>query len=196
MRIREFLAFVTLACGALCALAQPPSVGKMRDLFVRLQTAQAARGAGRQPARVAFQLTEAELNEYMGYALKATPRPGLQSVTVKLFPYNYVSTYTVVDFDAIEKWKPGTVPMLLRPVLNGRKAVWVDYRFRAANGAATFSVEKAYFQNIRIPAFAVEKMIEVVAARQPEHYDTSKPVPLPFGLRQVATGNHSVSGEN
>ncbi|MFB3828181.1 MAG: hypothetical protein ACE15B_15540 [Bryobacteraceae bacterium] len=181
---------------SVCAIAQPPSVHKIRDLFARLQAAQAERAAGRRPARVAFQLTEAEINEYMGYALKATPRPGLQSVTVKLFPYNYVSTYAVVDFDAVEKWKPGTIPTLLRPVLNGRKAVWVDYRFRTANGAATFSVEKAYFQNIRIPAFAVEKMIAVVAARQPEHYDTSRPVPLPFGLRQVATGSHTVSGEN
>ena len=39
-------------------------------------------------------------------------------------------------------------------------------------------------------------MIEVVAARQPEHYDTSKPVPLPFGLRKVWTGDKVVMGEN
>jgi hypothetical protein len=117
-------------------------------------------------------------------------------VSVKFFPANYVSTYTVVDFDAVERWKPGTIPFLLKPVLNGRKAIWVDYRFKTENGKVTFAVEKAYFQKLRIPAYAVEKMIQVVAARQPERYDTTKPVPLPFGLRKVETSDKLVMGQN
>jgi len=192
---------VSICAVAVCVFAgstapRPAPVAKMQDLFARLQTAQQQRARGQQPQRVEFQFTEAELNDYMKYALQAVPRPGVHGVTVKLFPYNYVSTYTVVDFDAVEKWKPGTIPTLLRPVLSGRKAVWVDYRFKAEGGTATFSVEKAYFQNVRIPAFVVEKMIAVVAARQPEHYDTTKPLPLPFGLRQVATADKLVRGGN
>ena len=174
----------------------PPAAGKMLGLFGRLQAAQQQRASGGQPQHVAFQLTESEINDYMTYSLRATPRPGLNSVTVKIFPYNYISTYTMVDFDAVERWKPGTVPALLRPVLNGKKAIWVDYRFRTDDGRATFTVEKAYFQSIRLPAFFVEKMIQIVAARQPEHYDTTKPVPLPFGLRRVWTADHVVAGEN
>ena len=168
----------------------------MLRLFAQLQAAQQQKAAGQQPARVQFQFTEAEVNQYLAWSLQATPRPGLNGVSIKMFPYNYVSTYTVVDFDAVERWKPGTVPALLRPVLNGRKAIWVDYRFKAENGLATFSVEKAYFQSIRLPAFFVEKMIQIVAARQPEKYDTTKPVPLPFGLRRLTTGEHVASGEN
>jgi hypothetical protein len=42
----------------------------------------------------------------------------------------------------------------------------------------------------------VGKVIQIVAARQPEHYDTSKPLPLPFGLRQAWTENHIVKGNN
>jgi hypothetical protein len=72
---------------------------------------------------VAFRLNEGEINDYLKYSLKATPRPGLDSVTVKLFPNNYLSTFTIVDFDAVERWKPGTVPALLRPVLSGRKSI-------------------------------------------------------------------------
>jgi hypothetical protein len=123
----------------------------------------------------------------MRYSLHATPRPGLDSVTVKIFPQNYVSTFTVVDFDAIERWKPGTIPVVLRPV---------DYRFSAANSKVTFSVEKAYYDSIRLPAFFVGKMIEIVAARQPEHYDTTKPLPLPFGLRNLWTENQTIKGNN
>ena len=57
-------------------------------------------------------------------------------------------------------------------------------------------MEKAYFQQLRLPAVLVEKVIQVVAARQPEKYDTSKPVPLPFGLQRVWTGERLVMGEN
>jgi hypothetical protein len=49
----------------------------------------------------------------MRYALRTTPRPGVQSLTIKSsLPHNYVSTFTVVDFDAVERWKPGTIPIV------------------------------------------------------------------------------------
>jgi hypothetical protein len=37
-------------------------------------------------------------------------------------------------------------------------------------------------------------MIAIVASRQPEKYDTSKP--LPFGLRNLWTAEKSIGGEN
>ena len=176
---------------AAAAPVRTPAVVKMLDLFQALQASQS-----HNSKHVGFSLTEAELNEYLSYSLQTVPRPGIRSVTVKVFANNYISTFTVVDFDAIERWRPGTVPALLRPVLSGTKAIWLDVRFQARNGAATFSVEKAYFQGIRLPAFFVEKAIQIVAAHQPEKYDTSKPLPLPFGLKQVSTKEHLATGEN
>jgi hypothetical protein len=81
----------------------------------------------------------------------------------------------------VEKWKPGTIPGILRPVLNGKKSIWVDYRFEDDNGKMTFSVEKADYGGLRLPAFFVQEMIKIVAARQRKEYDTSKPMPPPFG---------------
>jgi hypothetical protein len=170
--------------------APPPVVAKFLGLFDQL------RAADSRHQRVAFELSDREINEYMAYALQTTPRPGLVSVVIKIFPYNYVSTSAVIDFDAVERWKPGTIPALLRPVLSGKKSVWVDFRFQAKDGKASFSVEKAYYQNIRLPAFFVEQTIQIVMARQPEKYDTSKPLPLPFGLRRVWTRHHVLMGEN
>lgn len=173
------------------AEAEPPSAAvKMHDLFARL------RAAGESRARVRFELTEAEINEYMRYSLRTAPRPGVEAVAVRIFGGNYVSTLATVDFDAVERWKPGTVPVLLRPVLNGRRCLQLDCRFRAADGKGTFTVEKAYFEGIRLPAFFVAKLIEIVAARQPERYDTTRPVPLPFGLRRVWTAGQTLAGEN
>jgi len=172
----------------------PPVASKFLTLFQELRAA-VAQNSPAHP-HVAFAISATEINDYLKYTLRTIPRPGLDSVTVKVFPRNYISTFTIVDFDAVERWRPGTIPALLRPFLHGKKSIWVDYRFQAANSKASFSVEKAYYNNIRLPAFFVERVIQIVAARQPEHYDTSKPLPLPFGLRQVWTENQIVRGEN
>jgi hypothetical protein len=169
-------------------LLSTAAAADMPALFDRLRNA-------KPDEQVSFQLTESEINDYMVESLKKTPRPGVDAVKVKFFPDNYASTFTWVDFDAVERWKPGTIPVVLKPVLNGKKSIWVDVRFQAGNGNATFTIEKAYFNDIRIPALAVEKMLQVLASRQPEHYDTSKPVPLPFGLKRVWTKEKLVGGE-
>jgi hypothetical protein len=193
------LALLAAAAGwpadAPAGAAVPPVATKVLGVFEQLRAAGEPNAKGGRQ-HVAFQFSEAEINQYMQYSLKTTPRPGVESVNVKFFPKNYVSTFTVVDFDAVERWKPGTIPKLLRPMLSGKKSVWVDYRFQANDGKGTFSVEKAYYGDVRLPGFVVEKMIEILAARQPEHYDTTKPLPLPFGLRQVWTAEHTVAGRN
>lgn len=173
----------------------PPAAQKFLGLFDQLRAAQAENAQGGHQ-NVSFRFSDSEINEYMRYSLRVTPRPGLQSVTVKVFPQNYISTYTVVDFDAVERWHPGTIPGLLKPVLNGKKSIWVDYRIDAQKYKISFSVEKAYYQDLRLPAFFVNKMIQIVAARQPEKYDTSKPIPIPFGLRQISTSDHIIQGQN
>src|SRR5579863_7601945 len=126
----------------------------------------------------------------MIYSLKTTPRPGLSSVSVKLFGNDYISTFIKVDFDALEKWHPGTIPSLFRPILKGKKSIWIDFRLHAENSQLTFNVEKAHYEDVPLPAMLVEKVIQVVAARQPEKYDTTKPMPIPFGLRKVWTTEH------
>lgn len=188
-----FLLLLPLGLWAVDAPA-PQAAQKFLGMFQQLRQAEAQPAQVRQ--HISFSFSDQEINDYMCYALRTTPRPGLDSLTVKIFPHNYLSTYTVVDFDAVERWKPGTIPGILRPVLHGKQSIWVDYRFAAADSKLTFSVEKAYFGTLRLPAIFVQKMIQIVATRQPEHYDTSKPLPLPFSLRNVWTENQIVKGNN
>jgi hypothetical protein len=190
---------LVLALAAACGLpaanpAIPPVAQKFLTMFHTLRVAQALPAATRP--RLSFALSDGEINDYLRYSLRAIPRPGLDSVTIKIFPHNYVSTYTIIDFDAVERWRPGTIPFLLRVFLQGKQTIWVDYRFGAANSRISFEVEKAYYDQIRLPAFLVQKVIEILAARQPEHYDTSRPLPLPFGLRDVWTEDKIVKGNN
>ncbi len=181
------LALLALAGGL---WAQPPAVMRVLKLFGELNEAQST------GKKVRFELSEADVNEYLRHARQVNPRPGLDKLTVKFFPGDYVSTFTVIDFDLVEQARPGTVPALLKPVLNGKKEIWVDVRLHTAGGYGTFSVEKAYFQSIRLPAVLVEKMINVVGARQREKFDTSKPVPLPYKIQRIGAGEKTMTGEN
>jgi len=175
--------------------AESPAVTKVLTLFNDLNTAKNEKAAGRMK-KVTFSLTDGEVNEYLRHALTVNPRPGLDAIRVQFYPSNYLATLVTVDFDAVERFRPGTVPMLLRPILNGRRAIQVDLRLQPQVGVTTFSVEKASFESVRIPAFVVEQMIAVVAARQAEKLDTTKPIPLPFGLQTIRTDLGKVSGAN
>ena len=175
--------------------AESPAVTKVLTLFNDLNVAKNEKAAGRVK-KVNFTLTDGELNQYLRHALTVNPRPGLDNMRVQFYPSNYLATLVTVDFDAVERFRPGTVPMLLRPILNGKRAIQVDVRLQPQVGVATFSVEKASFESVRIPAFVVEQMIAAVAARQAEKFDTTKPIPLPFGLQSIRTELGKVSGAN
>jgi len=115
---------------------------------------------------------------------------------VKISGNDSIATLAKVDFDAVERWHPGTIPAALRPVLKGKKSIAIDFHIHADNSALTFTVEKARYEDVALPGIFVEKVIEMVAARQPEKYDTTKPVPLPFGLRKIWTSEKTVQGHN
>jgi hypothetical protein len=174
---------------------QPPVAVKFLGLFDRLREAQEKNTQGEHQT-VSFQLSETEINDYLRYSLKTTPRPGVDSVTIKVFAKDYISTLTRVDFDTVERWHPGTIPTVLRPILKGKKAITMDFRIHAEGSQMTFSVEKARYEDMTLSPFLAEKLIQIVAARQPEKYDTNKPLPLPFGLQKVWTSEHTIQGTN
>jgi hypothetical protein len=189
-----------LALGFYFSLVHPAAAGgpveKMLDFFGRLRKAETAQAAHRAVPHVETRFTDGEVNEYMVYALKTTPRPGVKSIHVEFTDGNYIATTVMADLDAVERWKPGTIPGALRWALSGTKSLRVDLRFRQTTDKLVgLSVEKAYYQDLRIPALVVEQMMKILAARQPEHYDMNH-LKLPMGLRRMWTTGHTISGMN
>jgi len=164
-------------------VATPASV-KVLGLFSRLAA------VPRQPVNV--RLSDDEVNQYLVFALLSSPRPGIESTQVKFFPHNYVSTLTVIDFDAIDRWAPGLVPGLFG--LTGKKAIWIDVRFSMANGIISYKVEKAFYQDKNLPLWLAEKIIQTLGARQPENFGGEQML-VPFGLRRIETGEHYIDAE-
>lgn len=155
-----------------------------------------ARG-GRNPAnRVGFQLPESEVNEYLAYALRINPRPGLSSVTLKLLPNSEISSLVWIDFDALTKWNSWILPAPLRSLLNGRMAVRVDAHLDARNGFLNFTVKDAYGPaGAMIARKVVEDVMQSIGLHQRELYNTGQPIPLPFGLKSMWCEKQLLAGE-
>jgi hypothetical protein len=143
---------------------------------------------------VSFRLSQDEVNQYLIYALLKTPRPGINSVALKFFPHDYVSTLIVIDFDEIQRWSPGLVPGFLG--LTGKRAVWIDVRFSASNGTVSYKIEKAFYQNKTLPRFLAEKIVQTLGARQPEGFGGDEDMIIPLGLRRVHTGDRYIEASN
>ncbi len=147
-------------------------------------------GRNRRQGQVYFELPESDINDYLAYSLHTVPRPGVTSVTVKLQPQNHVSVRAVLNFERIAAWAP-LIPSLLQ--LNGDQVIDMDLSFSVQDGAVTLQLadgpeSSAMFRR------AVQTLLHVVALHQPERYDTSKPIPLPYGLQRLSTTQGMVVG--
>ena len=184
-----------------CLALVPPAVARgpverMLGFFDSLRKAGTEQAAHREAPHVEERFADGEINEYLAYALKTAPRPGVKSIHIECADGNYIATTVVADLDALERWKPGTIPFALRWALSGIKTLRVDLRFRqTADSVVGLSVEKAYYQDLRIPAWLVQEMMSILAARQPEHYDTNH-LTLPMGLRRMWTTGHTINAMN
>lgn len=153
------------------------AVAKFTALFDRLRGAEQENARGHRTP-VSFQVSDLQINACMRYAPLARPRPGLESVTVKVFPANYIHGGRIRCRGALAVGHDSSYPS---PRPHRPKIDWLDSRTNAQNSNVTFIVEKAYYQSIWLPAFFANKKIQTVAARQPEKYDTSRPMAIPSG---------------
>jgi hypothetical protein len=152
---------------------------------------------GRAPEqKVGFEIPEKAVNEYLAYILHRNPRPGVASALVTLGSRNDVIAVVEMDFDAVQQWSPEIFPEPLRPVLRGRRAVRLNAQFEARNGEITFTVKEARLADgTSLASPVVASLLQALGQHQPEAYDTTKPIRLPFGLKRLWIDKRAVCGE-
>src|ERR1035441_931539 len=106
--MRSFILALSFGFSLLHPAVAGGPVEKMLGFFDRLRQAGTEQAAHRPVPHVETRFTEGEVNDYMVYALKTTPRPGVKSIHVEFTDGNYMATTVVADLDALERWKPGT----------------------------------------------------------------------------------------
>ncbi len=171
-----------------------PGIAMIEHLLVSLgKFEQDGHPAGQ---KVGFEIPEKALNDYLAYSLRNKPRPGISAMTVALLPQNQVSVDVEIDFDSVKKWNPGMFPEALSGLLTGKRPLHADVTFESKDGSFSFQLKDAKGPDGQT---IVNKMMSTVlqslGSRQPESYDTSKPIPLPFGLKKIWTGRQLICGE-
>jgi hypothetical protein len=153
---------------------------------------------GREPDhKIGFELPEASVNDYIAYVLRTRPRPGVQKMRVSLMAHNQITFEAEVDFTAIAQWLSWTPPDALKSMLTGTQTVRLNLEFEARDGAVTLKWKDAFGPgNQTVPSPILTTVLQSLGAHQPEAFDTTKPIPLPYGLKRIWTDKHSLSGEN
>jgi hypothetical protein len=146
--------------------------------------------------KIGFEIPEQAVNEYLAYSLRNRPRPGIGAITVTLLPNNDISAVIAMDFNSIQQWDPEILPEPLRPLLSGKRDIQVNAHFEARNGSFTFVLKDAHGPDGQpLANKTMTALLRSIGSRQPESYDTAKPIPLPFGLKRVWTAKQAVCGE-
>jgi hypothetical protein len=182
------------------AESQPPGYGFLegeetagvRHVLAVLKSLQSPDRGGR---RVTFEFSEAEINEYLAYSLRVTPRPGIRKLSVRLNPDDAFSVRTVMDFATILKWHSWILPDALQEIARSEPVVEMDVKFEAHGGYGTFKLNSVEGLGGALRADATAWVIQAIGLHQPEYYDTLRPIQLPFGLMRIWTGRGSVSGD-
>ena len=164
----------------------------VRHVLAVLKSLQSPDRASR---RVRFEFSEAELNEYLAYSLRVTPRPGIRKLSVRLDRDHAFSVRTVMDFPAIQRWHSWILPDALKAIASSEPVVEMEVKFQAQESYGTFKLKSVGGLAGALLADAAVWVIQAIGLHQPEYYDTMRPIPLPFGLRRIWTGQGSVSGD-
>jgi hypothetical protein len=155
--------------------------------------------AGRPESHsVSFEFPEAVINLYLSISLKRTPRPGISSAQVELLPGNRVIVTAYIDFAHVMNGEPRIIPQGLLPKLIRARTIKAEFQFHVESRALTFIVRPIPSAKVDAPdvtAPVLEGIIRKLAIIQPEKFDTTRPIPLPFGLKKLYTGKNYLGGE-
>jgi hypothetical protein len=152
---------------------------------------------GRDPAqKLGFEIPETAVNEYLAYALRNRPRPGISAITVTLLPRNEVAATITIDFDAVQKWNPEILPEPLRPLFTGKLALRMNTQVSSKDGSFTFVLKDVRrTDGTAIRNQVVTDVLRALGSRQPESYNPDGPMTLPFGLKRVWIEKQLLCGE-
>lgn len=144
--------------------------------------------------KIGFELPESAINDYLSYSLRTRPRPGLNAVHVGLLPANQISLEVEVDFDVVRTWDTG-IPDMVRSLLKGKQTLRMNLEFTVENAQVTIKWKDAQGPGAAALNAALAGLLRAVGQHQPEAYDPTKPIPLPYGLKRIWTEKQILAGE-
>ncbi len=136
------------------------------------------------PPNSHLRITEDELNAYLTQEYISKPHSGLKSVVTHLLASNRVVADAIVDVDDL-KTENSSVLKMITWFFSGDQALHVQAQLLFKGNTVTYQLEDAQLNNVTLPNALVEKLIEILARRQTQKIDVTKPIPLSPTIKHV-----------
>lgn len=138
----------------------------------------------RPPKNSTIRITEEELNAYLEQEYRKKPNSGMKSASVKLFDSDRVAADSMIDVDEI-KTDNSMGLKLLTWMMSGNQMLHAEARLIFKDNTVAYELERAQLNGVTLPNVLVEKLIEVLARKQSQKIDVTKPIPLSNSITHV-----------
>lgn len=138
----------------------------------------------RPPKNSTIKITEEELNAYLEQEYRKKPHSGMKSASVKLFDSDRVAADSMIDVDEI-KTDNSMGLKLLTWMMSGNQLLHAEARLIFKDNTVAYELERAQLNGVTLPNVLVEKLIEVLARKQSQKIDVTKPIPLSNSIKHV-----------
>jgi hypothetical protein len=165
--------------------APPGSAEKAARVDAIFQSLKEKPSVGKSPPRNStIQINEDELNAYLEQEYLKKPHSGMKSASVKLFDGDRVAADSMIDVDEIQSDNSMGLK-LLTWLMSGNQLLHAEARLMFKDNTVAYELERAQLNGVTLPNVLVEKLIEVLARRQSQKIDVTKPIPLSASIKHV-----------
>ncbi len=191
---------ISVLLGILCSLAQgAPAVDSPSDakatissLLAQLREFEALNEAQKQRRELGFDLPEELINTYLERVVREGTRPGVKAAKVAFLPSGEVSVRAVLDRAMLSKW--GASLRTDGPPSGPDLIVDATLRFECRDRTVRVSVQSVHDEPTRFPPERLERVLQILASNQPEAFDITQPIRLPYGLKTLSISNGVLHG--
>lgn len=163
------------------------SVSLVQSAFARLWDYKANHGSERGWS-LGLELPEIVINQYIHQLVVSGQRQGVLDAQVKFRPDGGVDLSCTLDLPKVCAWNAKACQ---QAKLGDRASLPLQAQFtlKISDGVAAVSVTQVTSPGFTGDTGLLKKLMEAVAAHQPEHFDLAKPIHLAFPLNAAVHGN-------
>jgi hypothetical protein len=136
------------------------------------------------PKNQQIRITEDELNAYLDAEYRGKSHIGMKTAKVNLFDESRVSADSVINVDEI-KTEGSMALKLVTLFFSGEQTVHAEAKMIFNGNTVFYQIERAQLNGVTLPNAVVEKLIEILARKQNQKVDVTKPIPLTPAIKHV-----------
>lgn len=162
--------------------AKPAGVGEILTLFHQLWDYSSLDPSKRRERTVSFDVSADLVNTYVRYLIATGARSGVSSATISFKREGNIGVEMTVDLEQLKLWNRQAYSKAAKAQEIRIRAIFVTDSASQKTCIRLLSVSEV---GGRVKPNDASAILQTIGQHQPEKFDFSKPVPVPFGLRTV-----------